>query len=143
MLVGVVLALLAGLALTWAGMDRDRAVYPVVMIVIASYYVLFAVLGNSPQSQLIESSIFVLFFGMAIAGFRSNLWLVVFALAMHGALDVVHGLLVDNPGVPVWWPGFCAAYDLVAAGYLGGLLASGRLRAGILPKVARRLPPIS
>jgi len=138
MLVGVVLALLAGLALTWAGMDRDRAVYPVVMIVIASYYVLFAVLGNSPQSQLIESSIFVLFFGMAIAGFRSNLWLVVLALAMHGAFDMVHGLLVANPGVPVWWPGFCAAYDLVAAAYLGGLLASGRLRAGVLQKVARR-----
>jgi hypothetical protein len=100
------------------------------MIVIASYYVLFAVLGNSPQSQLIESSIFVLFSGMAIVGFRSNLWLVVFALALHGGMDLVHGLLVDNPGVPGWWPGFCAAYDLVAAAYLGLLLASGRVRAG-------------
>lgn len=130
MLVGIVLALLAGLTLTWTGMDRDRAAYPVVMIVIASYYVLFAVLGNSPQSQLIESSIFVLFSGMAIVGFRSNLWLVVFALALHGGMDLVHGLLVDNPGVPGWWPGFCAAYDLVAAAYLGFLLATGRVRAG-------------
>ena len=130
MLVGIVLALLVGWSLTWTGMDRDRAVYPVVMIVIASYYVLFAVLGNSPQAQLIESSIFVLFLAMAIVGFRSNLWLVVLALAMHGGMDVVHGLLVDNPGVPGWWPGFCAAYDLVAAAWLGFLLASGRVRAG-------------
>jgi len=129
--IGLVLAVAAGLGCSSAGLDRDRALYPVMMIVIASYYVLFAVLGNSPQSQLVESSIFLVFLGSSIAGFKSNLWLVVLALAMHGLFDLVHGLLVDNPGVPAWWPGFCAAYDIVAAVYLGSLLSSGRVKARV------------
>jgi len=128
--IGIILAIAVGLMLTWSGMDRERALYPTLMIVIASYYVLFAVLGNSPRSQLVESSIFLLFLGAAIAGFRSSLWLVVLALAAHGAFDLVHGLLVDNPGVPGWWPGFCAAYDVAAAIYLGGILSRGRVAAG-------------
>jgi hypothetical protein len=40
--IGVVLALIAGLFAMWVRLDRDRAFYPTVMIVIALYYVLFA-----------------------------------------------------------------------------------------------------
>ena len=29
-----------------------------------------------------------------------------------------HGLLVDNRGVPIWWPAFCAAFDITAGAYL-------------------------
>ena len=36
---------------------------------------------------------------------------------------------VMNPGVPMWWPEFCATYDVVAAAYLAWLLRSGRVRA--------------
>ncbi len=35
-LIGLVLAIMVGLTLTLAGLDRDRALYPVMMIVIAS-----------------------------------------------------------------------------------------------------------
>lgn len=34
--------------------------------------------------------------------------------------------LIVNPGVPVWYRGFCLAYDLVAAGYLAALLIRSR-----------------
>jgi hypothetical protein len=45
-LIGIVLALcVCGLA-TIVGFDRDRAFYPVVTMVIASYYGLFAVMGG-------------------------------------------------------------------------------------------------
>jgi hypothetical protein len=37
--------------------------------------------------------------------------------------------VIDNPGVPPWWPAFCGAYDVAAAVYLAWLLRSGRLRA--------------
>ena len=40
-LIGVVLALTVGLSATFIRLDRDRAFYPTVMIVIASYYALF------------------------------------------------------------------------------------------------------
>jgi hypothetical protein len=125
-LIGASLALGVGIFATRIGFDRDRAFYPAVMIVIASYYVLFAVMGGSAHSLLTECAVLAAFLLAAIAGFKRTLWLVVAALAAHGVLDFVHPQLVANPGVPVWWPDFCLAYDVVAAGYLAALLIRPR-----------------
>jgi hypothetical protein len=66
---------------------------------------------------------------LAAAGFRSSLWVVVAALAAHGVFDLVHGGVIENPGVPGWWPAFCLTYDVTAATYLLWLLRSGRIHA--------------
>ncbi len=129
LLIGAVLALAVGLLATVAGLDRDRAFYPTVMIVIASYYALFAAMGASTQVLLLESLIAAAFLAAAVSGFRSSLWVVVAALAGHGVFDLSHGGLFANPGVPAWWPQFCLTYDVMAAGYLAWLLNSRRLRA--------------
>lgn len=128
-LVGAVLALSVGLSATFLGLDRDRAFYPTVMIVIASYYALFAVMGGSARALAIESIVIVAFVAASIAGFRTSLWLVVAALAAHGLFDFLHGHVIANPGVPVWWPPFCLSYDVMAAAYLAGLLSRSRGRA--------------
>jgi hypothetical protein len=127
--IGVVLALGVGVSATWVGLDRDRALYPAIMMVIASYYALFAIIAGSRQALILECAIALLFLGAAVAGFRSTLWVVVVALAAHGIFDFVHGHLISNPGVPTWWPPFCFAYDVAAAGYLGWLLSGQRVRA--------------
>ena len=56
---------------------------------------------------------------------------VVAALAGHGLFDFVHGHLIANPGVPVWWPSFCAGFDLMAGACMGWLLTrpDAKLRA--------------
>jgi len=41
--------------------------------------------------------------------------------------DVLHGLVVANPGVPPWWPGFCLTYDVGAAAFLAWLLLRAKL----------------
>ena len=128
-LVGAILALSVGLSATFLGLDRDRAFYPTVMIFIASYYALFAVMGGSAHALAIESIVIVAFLGASIAGFRRSLWLVVAALAAHGLFDFIHGHLIVNPGVPAWWPSFCLAYDVVAAAYLAWLLSRSKVRA--------------
>jgi len=128
-LVGAVLALSVGLSATFLGLDRDRAFYPTVMIVIASYYALFAVMGGSVHALAVESIVIVAFLGASIAGFRTSLWLVVAALAAHGLFDFIHGQIIANPGVPAWWPPFCLSYDVVAAAYLAWLLSRSRVRA--------------
>jgi hypothetical protein len=107
---------------TVVGLDRDRAFYPTVMVVIASYYILFAVMGGSTHILLVEAAVATVFLAVTLVGFKYSLWLVVGALASHGILDLFHGQLIVNPGVPVWWPPFCFAYDVVAAGYLAFLL---------------------
>jgi hypothetical protein len=129
--VGTLLALAVGLFATATGLDRDRAFYPTVAIVIALLYVLFAAIGGSTQVLIIESLVGVLFVATATAGFRSSLWLVVGALAAHGIFDLFHGHVISNPGVPVWWPEFCSTYDVVAAGYLAWLLKSRRANRSV------------
>ena len=132
-MVGFTLALLVSLLAKWVGFDRDRAFYPTLVVVVAQYYVLFAAMSGSGRVVVVESLLMGGFVLLAGAGFKLNLWLVVIALAGHGVLDLVHGHLVTNPGVPEWWPAFCLAYDVAAAGFLAWLLA----RPGLLPARVR------
>ncbi len=130
LLIGAALAISVGISATFIGLDRDRSFYPTVLAVIASYYALFAVMGGSSIQVLVtESIVIVAFLGASVAGFKRSLWLVVAALAAHGAFDLVHGLFIENPGVPPWWPRFCLAYDVVAAVYLAWLLWRSKVHA--------------
>jgi hypothetical protein len=106
----------------YVGFDRDRAFYPTVMIVIASYYVLFAAMSGSVQTVVVESVVMTLFAAAAVAGFKSSTWIVVVALAGHGVFDAVHGYVIENAGVPVWWPAWCLSYDVGAAAILAWLI---------------------
>lgn len=122
LMVGVALAVSVGLFATASGLDRDRAFYPVVTIVVAHYYALFAVMGAATHALVLESLGFALFVAAAVAGFRRSLWIVVVALASHGVFDLTHAAFISNPGVPDWWPAFCLAFDVTAAVYLAWLL---------------------
>ena len=120
--VGVVLSIGVALFARWVGFDRDRAFYPTVLIIIASYYVLFAVISGSVETVLLESIIMTLFAVAAVAGFKGSAWIIVGALAGHGVQDAVHGHIVANAGVPAWWPAWCLAYDVGAAAALAWIL---------------------
>jgi hypothetical protein len=43
-------------------------------------------------------------------------------LALMISTIAFHGHLVNNPGVPTWWPAFCLTYDITAAAFLAWLL---------------------
>jgi hypothetical protein len=130
-LIGLGLALAVSLFARFVGLDRDRAFYPTVMIFIAVLYGLFAILGKSMTALGLESVIGAGFILTAVLGFKRDLWLVVAALAVHGVYDFFHGHVFANPGVPVWYPGFCGTYDVVAAGWLAWMIRSGRIAARI------------
>lgn len=104
-LVGVLLAATVCGFATIAGLDRDRAFYPTVTIVIASYYGLFAVMGGSTRALLAESVGITAFLIVAVVGF-------------------IHANVIADPGVPEWWPPFCLAYDVVTEAYLAVRLRS-------------------
>ena len=123
--IGIVASAGVALFARKVGLDRDRAFYPTVMIVIALYYVLFAVMTGSIQTVLAESVVMVMFAAAAVAGFRSSAWIVAAALAGHGVFDAFHGYVIENPGVPAWWPAWCFAYDVGAAAGLAWLLRRG------------------
>jgi len=129
-LIGLILALaVAGLA-SMAGLDRERAFYPTVLIVIASYYALFAVLGASGRILVVEIVVATGFLLFALFGFKRNLWLVAAAIVGHGVFDFFHNSLIDNPGVPHWWPGFCLVFDVIVGGLLAARVMTGGLSTG-------------
>ena len=125
-IIGIVLSVGVALFARYVGFDRDRAFYPTVMIVIAAYYVLFAAMSGSVRMVVIESVVMMPFAAAAVAGFKSSPWIVVAALAGHGVFDAVHGYVIENAGVPTWWPAWCFAYDVGAAAGLGWLLRRGQ-----------------
>ncbi len=120
--VGLVLSIAVALFARGVGLDRDRAFYPTVLIVVASYYVLFAAISGSIETVLLESLVMTAFVIAAVAGFKRRPWITVGALAAHGIQDAVHSHIVANTGVPAWWPAWCLAYDIGAAGALAWLL---------------------
>lgn len=104
------------------GFDKERGFYPVVLIVIEAYYLLFATMAKSTNALLAETIPLFLFTAAAVLGFRRTPWIVVAGLALHGVIDSIRHTIIPNPGVPVWWPGFCLAIDVAMAGYLAVLL---------------------
>jgi hypothetical protein len=73
-LIGLMLSLIVAGFASIVGFDRDRSFYPTVLIVIASYYVLFAVMGASGRTLIIEIFAASVFFLFAVLGFTRNLW---------------------------------------------------------------------
>ncbi len=117
-IVGVVLALVTCLIGRLSGLDRDRAFYPTALIAIATYDVLFAVVGGSTSALLIECALATVFTAAALIGFKRSEWIVAAAYAAHGIADLVHHSFSANAGIPDYWPGFCSAFDLVVAAIL-------------------------
>jgi hypothetical protein len=120
--IGVVVALGVALFAMLVGLDRDRAFYSTVTIVVASYYVLFAAMGGSGHAMVLESIVMAGFVTAAVIGFKKSEWILVAALAGHGVFDALRGNVIENPGVPAWWPAFCGSYDVVAAACLAWII---------------------
>ena len=114
-LVGFALAAsVAGFA-ALAGFDRDRSFFPTLLIVSASYYLLFAAIGGDGAVLIREALGLLLFVIAAIAASKLSRWIVVIGLCGHAAFDMVHGAIAANPGTPIWWPAFCLSFDLALA----------------------------
>ena len=120
--IGIILGIAVWLFGRLVGLDRDRAYYATILAVVALYYALFAVMGSSLDALMKESVAIVLFFTLTALGFKRSSWIIVTGLAGHGVYDCFHGLLISNPGMPIWWPAFCASIDITMAGGLAWIL---------------------
>lgn len=125
-LIGATLALVVAGFAAVTGFDRSRAFYPTVLIVVGSYYVLFAVMGAPVRVLWTEIAFAGIVSLAATIGFRKNQWLVAAMLFGHGVFDFFHHSIVTNPGVPRWWPGFCLTFDVVAGVWMALLLRMRR-----------------
>tara|TARA_R110002167_G_scaffold91570_2_gene246399 strand:- start:71 stop:475 length:405 start_codon:yes stop_codon:yes gene_type:complete len=91
--------------------DQDRSFYPTVLIVIASYYVLFAVMSGAPI--VVELVVAGIFSALAIAGAHYRVPLAGWGILLHGIFDFTRVGLIGDGGAPLWWPAFCGGIDVV------------------------------
>ena len=100
-LAGGLLALDVGLSASSFGFDKDRSFYPVILIVVASYYVLAAAIAGSNIAFSSELAVFLVFLGVAVIGSKRRPLLVAAGLIAQGIYEIFHSHIVDNPGVPI------------------------------------------
>jgi predicted membrane protein len=112
-LVGIILGLVIATVAKITGFDKDRSFYPVILVVIAMYYVLFAIMSGQSDTIVTEIIVALLFLVLAVIGACMSAMFIAAGLIAHGLYDLIHNQLVVNTGVPIWWPGFCAAVDFV------------------------------
>jgi hypothetical protein len=122
LLIGIFLAGVVAVFARVIGLDRDKAFYPTVLIIVGAFYVLFAVMAGGGRGLVIELVGFASFAGLSVWGFRTSLWIVAAGLAAHGVFDFVRYNWFPGPGAPEWWPGFCGGYDIAAAIALAAIL---------------------
>jgi hypothetical protein len=111
--VGVLLAIAIAALAKFTRFDEDRSFYSTVLVIIASYYVLFAVLDGSSHALVWELVFAVAFSIVAIIGALFLPTLVGIGILAHGLFDLVHNVIIENSGVPTWWPTFCGSLDVL------------------------------
>lgn len=128
LIAGVLLAVAVAAFAKVTRFEQDRGFYPTVLIIIASYYVLFAVLGGSSHALFWELVVAFAFLAIAVVGSLRFPLLVGAAISAHGLFDLVHHVIIQNPGVPPWWPTFCSSIDVPLGLWVMGLNHSRRAR---------------
>lgn len=137
MITDVLAGLLGAFAILALGKATRQAntipFYSTVLIVIALVYVLFAVMAGQTTTIVAESAIAAVFVVIAVFVARSSrpheAGLVLAAgLVVHGAYDLVHGVLIANVVVPNWWPVFCGVVDVVLGGWVGSRAVTDQLQ---------------
>lgn len=109
--IGLVLSLSVIIFAKFSGFDRDKSFYPTILIVIAAYYVLFAIIsGHSVLRELLIASVFLV---IAVFGAHKSLAIVGAGIAAHGGYDIFHVIYFSKHVAPTWWAPFCASVDFV------------------------------
>ena len=116
LLIGAGLAVFIAVGASVTRSDQDRSFYPTVLIVIATYYVLFAFMsGESIVEEIVVASAFSV---VAIAGGLMLPALVGAGIFLHGVFDFLRPLFISNSGVPAWWPAFCGGVDILLGAWV-------------------------
>ncbi len=90
-----------------------------ILIAIAFIYVGFALKDNTIPFMILEISIAIVFFFLAIIGYSYRASLLGYGIILHGIWDVLHhNSWFLNTDVPVYWPLFCLTIDLIYGIYI-------------------------
>lgn len=106
-----------------AGILAERSGMAVMLAAIAMFYPVFAASAGDWTSFAVHVVIFGGFAALALYGFATGMYLIAGGLLAHGLFDL--GLMILGAPGPLWWPAFCAGFDVVLG---GGLIRLIQLR---------------
>jgi hypothetical protein len=115
-LIGGVLATLTGGALWRLSLLHRAGIIGLIVIAIAGFWPLFAVASVDDTQLVLHMALFAAFGAAAVFSHKLGISGLAAILMAHGLLNVAL-CTTPHPG-PIWWPAFCAAYDVV----LGAIL---------------------
>ena len=115
-LIGGVLATLTGGALWRLSLLHRTGIIGLIVIAIAGFWPLFAVASGDDTQLVLHMALFAAFGAAAVFSHKLGIAGLAAILMAHGLINVAL-FTTPHPG-PIWWPAFCAAYDVV----LGAIL---------------------
>lgn len=110
-LIGGTLAALSGGALWRLSLLHRPGIIGLIVIAVAGFWPLFAVASGDDGELVLHLAIFAAFGATALYSHRLGLTGLALVLIAHGVLDA--GLHTTGHPGPLWWPAFCAGYDVV------------------------------
>jgi len=96
----------------------EKLIAASVLCSIAFIYVGFSLMGNSVNSILLEVSVAIFFYFLAIIGYSKNNFLIAYGIVLHGIWDLLHqnGSLIKT-NIPDYYPLFCLSVDIILGVY--------------------------
>ena len=118
-LIGIISGLVIILAGKFTEFELSRRFYPAILIVIGLLYILFGIIDGRFEIIIFECLFAAVFIGIAFVGFKKSLLIAAVGIFLHGVFDGLHNFMIENSGVPSFYPQFCLTVDFVLAIYLG------------------------
>ena len=85
---------------------------------IAFIYVGFALSDNITQNVIIEVSVALIFYSIAIIGYSKNSYLIAYGIMAHGIWDIFHPHLNSvQTAIPDYWALYCFVTDMILGIY--------------------------
>lgn len=125
-MIGIVLTISLLLVSILVGLDREKGVYPTLLIAIALFYVVFAFEHGDLNQIILNSIVAGLFTLLALIGYRKSFTYIAIGLLLHGVFDVVYSTYANSPA-PDWWAPFCLAIDVLLGLFLLFMMKKKRI----------------
>lgn len=134
LIAGIVIAIYVVMSFRKTKLEKRKWVYPLLLGTFPMYYWVFAVYGSDYKALLNELITGALFIAVAYGAYKRNSANAVRVLSIgyigHAIYDAAHNSLFVNSGVPLWWPEFCGAVDVLIGIYLLFMAASMKATKG-------------
>lgn len=115
---GIVMALLTILFLSLFPRQKTLELLVILLSIIASIYIGFALSDGRRREILIEISAMFFFWAMAVFGLWISPYFLIAGYVIHGFWDIIHNPKIIQTEVVEWYKVLCMAYDWVMAVFI-------------------------